>query len=116
MLHLLTVLALAGCALSAPSAISNGDARIEVDRQPDRYELVGTYSGTVVDGLTYRLEVTREGQSGRSRSSQGGDVHSRTLSTSTVNVSVGDHIVARLTVLDGDRVVGEDLLDEVVGE
>ncbi|GAB5536979.1 MAG: hypothetical protein Rubg2KO_32280 [Rubricoccaceae bacterium] len=116
MLHLLTILVIAGCALSAPSATpSPSNARIEVDRQPDRYELVGVYSGTVTDGLTYRLEVTREGQSGRSRSSQGGVVQSDTLSTSTVNVSDGDHITARLTILDGDRVVAEDLLDEVVG-
>ncbi len=50
---LVAILALAGCALSAPSATPPSDARIEVDRQPGHYELVGTYSGPVVDGLTY---------------------------------------------------------------
>lgn len=115
MFHLLAVLALAGCALSAPSAPPpQSDARIEVDRQPDRYELTGVYDGPVTDGLTYRLEVTREGQSGRSRSAQSGEVRGDTLSTSSVNVSAGDRITAQLTVLEGDRVIADDLLDEVV--
>ena len=112
---LVAILALAGCALSAPSATPPSDARIEVDRQPGHYELVGTYSGPVVDGLTYRLVVTREGRSGRSQSSQGGLVQGDTLSMSSVNVSSGDHITARLTILDDNREIAEDVLDEVVG-
>ncbi|MEO0558984.1 MAG: curli-like amyloid fiber formation chaperone CsgH [Bacteroidota bacterium] len=116
MLHLLTLLLLAGCALNAtpPEPVSPSSARIEVDRQPDRYELTGVYTGPVTEDLTYRLEVTREGQSGRSRSSQGGAVLSDTLSTSTVNVSDGDRVTARLTILDRERVIAEDRLDEVV--
>ena len=110
----LSVLALVGCALSAPAA-PLAEARIDVDRQPDRYELVGMYSGPTVDGLTYRLEVTREGRSGRSRSAQSGEVRGDTLSKSSVNVSTGDRIRALLTVHDGARVVAEDRLDEVVG-
>ena len=115
MLHLLALLALTGCAIGASTAPAPGAAHIEVDRQPDRYELAGLYTGPVTDGLTYKLEVTRDGARGRSRSSQGGAVRGDTLSTSTVNVSDGDHIVAHLTVRDGERIVAEDRLDEVVG-
>lgn len=113
-LHVLSLLALAGCALSAPAA-SSVEARIEVDRQPDRYELVGIYTGPRRDGLQYRLEVTRESPSGRSRSAQSGEVRGDTLSQSSVNVSAGDHVTAHLTILEGSHVIAEALLDEVVG-
>src|SRR5690606_11513934 len=116
-LHVTAALALASCVgLAAQSRTDapDGGARIEVDRQPDRYHVTALYDGPVSEGLTYRLEVLREGASGRSRSSQGGAVRDDTLSTLTVNTAPGDRVTARLTVHDGAAVTAEAEVDETV--
>lgn len=116
-LHALGLLALTGCvglASTAGPAPTDGEARIEIDRQPDRYRISALYDGPARDGLTYRLEVEREGQGGRSRSSQGGAVHGDTLATSAVNVAPGDRLLVRLTINDGETVVAADSVDETV--
>ena len=117
-LHALAALALAGCvglAATPPADAPDGEARIRVDRPPGRYEFTAVYDGPHRDGLTYELAVVREGAAGRSRSSQGGAVRSDALSTSVVNVAPGDRVTARLTVNDGERIVAEDDVTEIVG-
>ena len=112
---LLALVALTGCALGAAAPPPGDAARIDVTRHADRYDLVGVYTGPVSDGLAYSLEVMREGSGGRSRSSQGGAVRGDTLSSSSVNVAPGDRVEATLVVRDGDEVVAEARIDEVVG-
>lgn len=118
LVHALVALALAGCvglAAQPPADAPDGEAQIRVDRPPGRYEITAVYDGPPRDGLTYELEVVREGAAGRSRSAQGGAVRGDTLSTSVVSVAPGDRVTARLTVREGASVKAEAVLDETVG-
>jgi hypothetical protein len=112
-----SALLLAGCiglAASPSGGTPDAEARIDVDRQDGQYHFTALYTGPLTDGLTYQLEVVREGASGRSRSSQGGAVRGDTLSTSVVNVTPGDRVTARLTLREGQTVTAEDVVDETV--
>lgn len=116
-----TVLAvvLGGLALGAGLVppISGPTARIVVTRGPS-YEVSAVAEGDIGTSGTYTLVVTREGQSGRSRSQQGGafDLMSPidTLSTSRVGVSSGDTIEIALTVEWADGSTDTDAFLETV--
>lgn len=95
-----------------------GRARILVGEEVDQWTLHAVFENMDLPAgiLNYRLEIRKSGASGTSSTSQSGKVETApgradTLAVSRLNVSRGDHLHARLVVLQGDRIIGEDALD-----
>lgn len=113
----IAALVAAGCLAGVP-ADPSGQARIGLDRG-EVYVVQALFDGASDDALHYRLDVVREGRSGRSSSSQGGAFRSvagqtDTLSSVRVSAAPGDTFRATLVVTRGETTVSETSVEETV--
>ena len=121
-------LALLICILSTVAILGNGPAerlpaeegaRICVDLGRRVVNLFATYSAEGSDSLTYEMEATRTGVSGKSATRQAGTFkpapgRTDTLSTIRLSISDGDRLEVRLVVRDGTRIVSSDRFHETM--
>ena len=116
----IAALVAAGCLIGVPAipAGPSGQARIGLDRG-EVYVVHALFDGASDDALRYRLDVVREGRSGRSSSLQSGAFQSAagqtdTLSSVRVSAAPGDTFRATLVVTRGETTVSETSVEETV--
>ena len=120
MMRLLVLLGALTACMSPPSSLTNRSAQLHVERG-DTYVLASVAEADGSGRGQYEIEVSRRGAAGTSVSRQSGtfelpEAGTSALSTQSVSVAPGDHIVASLTVTWADGQISRDTLDETVGD
>jgi len=112
---------LAAGVLALVPALSDGPARIDVERADDALLIRGIFDDAAPPAaeLTYQLEVSKRGSSGTSTSRQGGAFtpaagSADTLSTVRLGVQPGDTVRVDLRVSGPSGVLAEAAFDDVV--
>jgi hypothetical protein len=112
---------LAAGLLALVPALSDGPARIDIERADDALLIRGIFEAAAppTAELTYSLDVSKRGTSGTSTSRQGGAFtpaagSADTLSTVRLGVQPGDTVRVDLRVSGPSGVLAETAFDDVI--